>query len=218
MGGASKPPELFTRIPEVQGACSPAAAGTARGCGAGKGLEMQMIETVQMETVELMQGEGDREAAESAGWQDGKKKRDEVTVWNQNQRLSQSNSGLVTATPNPGSSVSREHESKQRCQQWGCEIGSRKPGAPAAAGAWSCSRNAIVTSLPKHMPCCRQHGPGTRVWASKAPTSASDSVSCPLGSRQGQLNTALRGYLSGKKFFFALELYQLHGSAARTLR
>lgn len=67
MGGASKPPELFTRIPEVQGACSPAAAGTARGCGAGKGLEMQMIETVQMETVELMQGEGDREAAESAG-------------------------------------------------------------------------------------------------------------------------------------------------------
>ena len=38
-----------------------------RGCGAGKGLEMQMTETVQMETVELMQVEGAREAAESAG-------------------------------------------------------------------------------------------------------------------------------------------------------
>ena len=67
MGGASKPSELFTQISEVQGACSPAAVGMGRGCGPGKGLEMQMTETVQMETVELMQVEGAREAAESAG-------------------------------------------------------------------------------------------------------------------------------------------------------
>ena len=67
VGGASKPSELFTRIPEVQEACSPAAVGMGPGCEAGKGLEMRMIETVQMEMVELMQVEGEREAAESAG-------------------------------------------------------------------------------------------------------------------------------------------------------
>ena len=54
--------------------------------------------------------EVETEAAESAGRQDRKKKGDEVTVWNQNLRLYQSNSGSVITMPNPGSSLSQEHK------------------------------------------------------------------------------------------------------------
>lgn len=63
-----------------------------------------------MVLTELMQMEVETQAAESAGQQDGKKKGDEVTVWNQYLRLYQSNSGPVITTPNPGSSLSWEHK------------------------------------------------------------------------------------------------------------
>lgn len=54
--GCFKAAELFTQFLRSEPAVL--LLWERAGCGAGKGLEMQMIEAVQMETVELMQGEG----------------------------------------------------------------------------------------------------------------------------------------------------------------
>lgn len=76
--GASKPSERFTRILEVQGACSPAAVGTGQECGAGKGWRRTRLRHADGDSgavlTELMQVEVETEAAESAGRQDRKKK------------------------------------------------------------------------------------------------------------------------------------------------
>lgn len=168
-----------------------------------------------MEMVELMQVEGEREAAESAGWQDGKKKGNEVTVWNQNPRLSQSNSGPVTATPNPGSSVSQEHKRKRGRRQWGCETGSRKPGAPAAAVAWSCSRNALPARAHAML---RTAQPRYSRFGRQSPHLCFRLYLLPPGLQTGTAKYCSAGLFIWKKKNIALELYQLHGSAAGTLR